>query len=160
MSFDEKLKPVVQEKGSSSISSDAVDIDNDPNHLHDPRAEDTLHRGLKARQISMIAVSSQYRCPQSSSPQRPFTSLAVQSALVLLSARGPHYAVVDHSVYSWATPMSGLFAISLWYLSGRWRHTSPIRRALLVMRLGSPTQRLVSPSVGITWPNTYVISPS
>jgi amino acid permease len=57
MSFDEKQ--IVQEKGSS-VSSDVVDIDNDPNHLHDPRAEDTLQRGLKARQISMIAVSPKY----------------------------------------------------------------------------------------------------
>lgn len=57
MTFDEKdEKPVIIEKGSPSLSSDVVDVDNDPNHLHDPRAEDTLQRGLKARQISMIAL--------------------------------------------------------------------------------------------------------
>ena len=51
MSLNEKNIEKV-ESASSREDEDELDLT-----LHDPKAEDTLHRGLKARQISMIAVS-------------------------------------------------------------------------------------------------------
>ncbi|TFK29894.1 dicarboxylic amino acid permease [Coprinopsis marcescibilis] len=56
MSDDEKK--IVNEKvleDQSRTSSEKIDDELDPN-LHDPVAEESLHRGLKARQISMIAL--------------------------------------------------------------------------------------------------------
>jgi len=58
MSLDEK--PYANEKVSEKEASfDAFDNSEDLNEeLREPtKAEETLHRGLKARQISMIAVS-------------------------------------------------------------------------------------------------------
>lgn len=50
MDFDEEKRNV---KGSSSTVADNNNYDDD---LLDPPQEESLHRGLKARQISMIAV--------------------------------------------------------------------------------------------------------
>ncbi|KAF9464654.1 dicarbixylic amino acid permease [Collybia nuda] len=48
MDYDEKK---VQDKSTSDITHEYYD-----ETLHDPRKEESLHRGLKARQISMIAL--------------------------------------------------------------------------------------------------------
>jgi amino acid transporter len=48
MEYEEKK---VQEKSTSDITHEYYD-----ETLHEPRKEESLHRGLKARQISMIAV--------------------------------------------------------------------------------------------------------
>lgn len=52
MSLDEKNIEKVETQSSDEEEGE-LDLT-----LHDPKAEDTLHRGLKARQISMIAVST------------------------------------------------------------------------------------------------------
>lgn len=48
----EKINHVDQERSTSSINQNYYD-----EALNEPRQEESLHRGLKARQISMIAVS-------------------------------------------------------------------------------------------------------
>jgi amino acid permease len=58
MGFDEKkalekVNHVDQERSTSSINQDNYD-----EALNEPLQEESLHRGLKARQISMIAVSA------------------------------------------------------------------------------------------------------
>jgi len=56
----EKVNHVDQEKSTSSINQDYYD-----EALNEPREEESLHRGLKARQISMIAVSVFLSAPSS-----------------------------------------------------------------------------------------------
>lgn len=50
MDYEEKK---VQDKSASNSTHEYHDYDET---LHEPRKEESLHRGLKARQISMIAV--------------------------------------------------------------------------------------------------------
>ena len=52
MAYDEKRKLEEVEKENSSVDHDSGDGDS----LHDPDEVHGLHRGLKARQISMIAL--------------------------------------------------------------------------------------------------------
>jgi amino acid permease len=56
----EKVSHVDQERSTSSITQDNYD-----EALDEPRQEESLHRGLKARQISMIAVSVFLSAPSS-----------------------------------------------------------------------------------------------
>jgi hypothetical protein len=56
----EKVSHVDQERSTSSITQDNYD-----EALDEPRQEESLHRSLKARQISMIAVSVFLSAPSS-----------------------------------------------------------------------------------------------
>jgi len=68
MEFEEKKAlEKVEERGISSIDQDYYD-----EALNEPPQEESLHRGLKARQISMIAVSK-------------FLSSAIQSLIAMSS---------------------------------------------------------------------------
>lgn len=104
----EKNVNVVTEKGS--VTSSELVQDNDgiyaKEELEDPDKEDTLQRGLSARQIQMIAVS-----------RPPFVcfvlgltgrgcSLEAQSVLVLSLAQARLLCVEVRLVFSWVTVLS------------------------------------------------------
>jgi len=58
MSYDPEKKGEITVEKARSESISAVDQEYYDEGILDPPKEETLHRGLKARQISMIAVRS------------------------------------------------------------------------------------------------------
>jgi len=56
MSYDPEKKGAIAVEKERSDSNSAIDQEYYDEGILDPPKEETLHRGLKARQISMIAV--------------------------------------------------------------------------------------------------------
>lgn len=84
MSIDEKRYDNEKVIAKEASFDNADDLGND--ELREPtKAEETLHRGLKARQISMIAVSPSLSLSRMCSSS--LCSWEVQSVLALSSAR-------------------------------------------------------------------------
>jgi hypothetical protein len=114
--------------------------------LRDP-LHDTLHRRLKARQISMIAVchSRTWHC-------RHVTlcvhSLAVQWALAWSSVQALRLYEVAPLASYWAIRLSASCAILSWLPWERWRRISHTKKAFQAMLPGSSTLRSALRSVG------------
>lgn len=163
---DEKRSPVTTKPASSLEQS----FDE---NLHEPPPEESLHRGLKARQISMIAV----RC----SPLQRNQNLRVLENVARRSCRNwshhwiryraqerwstrygrstfhGHYPLtLSLQVSSWVTPLWASCVIWSWSPWERWQPFYPIRRDSLGTRLVLLTPHLDSHLDGITLQNMWV----
>lgn len=128
--YDPEKRAGTVEKAASLSSSDDVDAQVQQSEgiyareeLLDPAKEDTLQRGLSARQIQMIAVrplSSVYMCSGGERLIEECTSsLAARSVQALSSVRVPRSYVEGRLAFSSGTVLSGWCATWLWSPSER-----------------------------------------
>ena len=138
----EKVNHVDQEKSTSSINQDYFD-----EALNEP--EESLQRGLKARQISMIAVSVCFFQCHSFTHNHVKLGGAVGTGLIIgsgtaLRRGGPlgAFCVVNDRASRfklqkesfWGILLLDLFATSSWSRLGRWPPSCLTRKDLLAMQ--------------------------